>query len=166
VKTTNDTTSTTDAATRELARLRRTQRARTQRAARDAARRTSTTTHEHAACSICGTDCSTHPDAANPIARCGDCGGVTCLDHRVEDAATRCVDCAATFYATSTTPKASLVISNTVWAVVGLDDSGRYPDVEREKTSKGVRCSGDRVALVDLVTEINDRATEGDGGFD
>ena len=56
--------------------------------------------HEHAACHICNADCSTHPDAGNSLAQCGDCGGATCPDHRVDDAATRCVDCAATFYRT------------------------------------------------------------------
>ena len=54
--------------------------------------------HEHDACSICGTDCSTHPDSGNPLTCCGDCGQPTCPDHRVEDAATRCVKCAAIFY--------------------------------------------------------------------
>lgn len=44
------------------------------------------------------TECSTHPDAANPLAPCQDCGMVTCLDHRVEDAADRCNVCAALFY--------------------------------------------------------------------
>ena len=57
-------------------------------------------THEHAPCALCGVDCSTHDDAANPLASCGDCGAATCPDHRVADAATRCVDCAAKFYAT------------------------------------------------------------------
>jgi hypothetical protein len=54
---------------------------------------------EHADCHFCGTDCNTHPDAANPLSTCGDCGAVTCLDHRVADQASRCVDCAAAFYA-------------------------------------------------------------------
>jgi len=55
--------------------------------------------HEHGLCHFCGADCSTHPDAANPLAPCGDCGTVTCPDHRVEDAADRCNACAAVFYA-------------------------------------------------------------------
>lgn len=55
-------------------------------------------------CAIClrsgrYTECTTHPDAANPLTYCGDCGQVACPDHRVEDDADRCVDCAATFYA-------------------------------------------------------------------
>lgn len=58
--------------------------------------------HEHALCAYCQADCSTHPDAANPLAPCQDCGAVTCLDHRVEDEADRCVGCAATFYAQET----------------------------------------------------------------
>lgn len=54
--------------------------------------------HEHAACYACQADCSSHPDAANPLAPCGDCGQVTCLDHRVSDQADRCLDCANVFY--------------------------------------------------------------------
>jgi hypothetical protein len=57
--------------------------------------------HQHEACHLCGVDCSTHPDAANPLASCGDCGRPTCPDHRVDDAATRCNECAATFYGTT-----------------------------------------------------------------
>jgi hypothetical protein len=56
--------------------------------------------YESRPCAFCGVDCTTHPDAANPLDPCGDCGRVTCPDHRVDDAAARCVDCAATFYAT------------------------------------------------------------------
>ncbi len=55
--------------------------------------------HEHALCDFCRARCSTHPDAANPLAPCGDCGRVTCEDHRVLDEGDRCVDCAAVFYA-------------------------------------------------------------------
>jgi hypothetical protein len=66
--------------------------------------------YEEQPCAICGTTCSTHPDAANPIAGCGDCGRTTCLDHRVEDAATRCVDCAATFYATPTPTRTPAIL--------------------------------------------------------
>ena len=54
--------------------------------------------HVHGTCA-CGNDCSTHPDAAYPLAGCGDCGADTCPDCRVEDAATRCNACAAKFYA-------------------------------------------------------------------
>lgn len=54
---------------------------------------------EHVPCHMCGTDCTSHPDAANPIAACGDCGKIACLDHRVEDSATRCNCCAAIAYA-------------------------------------------------------------------
>jgi hypothetical protein len=46
-------------------------------------------------CAFCGTLCSTHQDAAHPLAPCGDCGAVTCSDHRVVDEADRCVACAA-----------------------------------------------------------------------
>jgi hypothetical protein len=55
--------------------------------------------HEHQLCTFCGVDCSTHPDAGNPLSCCGNCGRATCPDHRVDDAATRCVECAANFYA-------------------------------------------------------------------
>jgi hypothetical protein len=54
--------------------------------------------HEHRACAFCNADCSTHPDAGNPLSCCGDCGKPTCPDHRVEDDAERCVDCASVFY--------------------------------------------------------------------
>ncbi len=59
--------------------------------------------HDHLPCHICGADCSTHPDAGNPLECCGDCGRATCPDHRVDDAAARCSDCAAAFYAAATT---------------------------------------------------------------
>jgi len=55
--------------------------------------------HEHAACIVCGVDCSTHPDAGNSLDQCGDCGGVTCPDHREENNAARCPKCAARFRA-------------------------------------------------------------------
>ena len=54
--------------------------------------------HAHRSCAVCGADCSTHPDAANPLDFCGDCGAPTCPDHRVEDTAGRCVDCASHHY--------------------------------------------------------------------
>jgi len=54
--------------------------------------------HEHHACAFCGLDCSTHPDAGSPLDRCGDCGRPTCPDHRVDDMASRCVDCASVHY--------------------------------------------------------------------
>ena len=63
--------------------------------------------HQIEACAIClsvdgrYTECSTHPDAANPLARCGDCGAATCPDHRVDDGAQRCNACAVVFYATN-----------------------------------------------------------------
>jgi hypothetical protein len=72
--------------------------------------------HEHAACHICGADCSTHPDAGNSLARCGDCGRAACPDHRVEDAATRCNECAATFYATPKAPSAKVQAANLIIA--------------------------------------------------
>jgi hypothetical protein len=37
--------------------------------------------HEHATCA-CGHDCSTHPDAGNPLDCCADCGCATCPDCR------------------------------------------------------------------------------------
>jgi hypothetical protein len=40
--------------------------------------------HYHGICR-CGHDCSTHPDAGNPLAYCGDCGEPTCPDCRIED---------------------------------------------------------------------------------
>lgn len=55
--------------------------------------------HEHRPCAFCALDCSTHPDAGNPLSFCGDCGRVTCPDHRVDDMAERCVECASVFYA-------------------------------------------------------------------
>lgn len=38
--------------------------------------------HEHGIC-VCGSDCSTHPDAGNPLDSCADCGIATCPDCRV-----------------------------------------------------------------------------------
>lgn len=58
-----------------------------------------------------------------------------------------------------------LTISDAVWSAVGLDDSARYPDIVRIATRGGFRCLGKREALIDLVTEISDRATEGADGF-
>lgn len=51
--------------------------------------------HEHRACHVCGADCSTRPDAGNPLDSCGDCGKATCPDHREESMAARCTPCAA-----------------------------------------------------------------------
>lgn len=56
-------------------------------------------------------------------------------------------------------------VSRRVWAIVGLDDLARYPDVTRTVAGARVACEGTRAALVDLLTEINDRATEGADGF-
>lgn len=67
---------------------------------------------QHAFC-VCGHDCSTHPDAAHPLATCGDCGIPTCDECRVADSALRCSDCAAKFYAAP--------------AGVNADDCGREP---------------------------------------
>jgi hypothetical protein len=50
--------------------------------------------------------------------------------------------------------------------IMGLDDSARYPDIERVCKGRLVECIGTIEALTDLVTEINDRATEGTDGFD
>lgn len=55
--------------------------------------------YQEAVCAHCGVVVSTHPDAGNPWAGCGDCGVATCPDCRVDDQAQRCVTCAAVFYA-------------------------------------------------------------------
>jgi len=60
--------------------------------------------HEHAPCGVCGVDCSTHPDAGNPLDFCGDCGVVTCPDHREDNSAARCPACAALFAAEQDEP--------------------------------------------------------------
>lgn len=59
----------------------------------------------------------------------------------------------------------ALFIPDAVWGILGLDDPCRYADVERIAVPKGYRCIGSRDALLTLVTEINDRATEGEDGF-
>jgi len=99
--------------------------------------------HQHAACHLCGVDCSTHPDAGNPLARCGDCGRPTCPDHRVDDAAMRCNECAATFYATEPTAPATVgdFITITAWKV-----SGQVIDV-RPSTSP-LRVSDDAIEVL------------------
>lgn len=49
--------------------------------------------HQHATCG-CGSDCSTHPDAGNPLESCADCGVATCPDCReYERNAPVCVNC-------------------------------------------------------------------------
>lgn len=92
--------------------------------------------HIHGTCR-CGHDCSTHPDAANPLAGCGDCGADTCPDCRVEDQATRCVECASVFYAQPPAPVAdgqlvaffgALGLDVTVWA---CKSCGRCGNEER-----------------------------------
>lgn len=57
--------------------------------------------YEYRPCAFCGADCLTHPDAGNSLAFCGDCGAATCPDHRVDDEAQRCVQCAASHYASA-----------------------------------------------------------------
>jgi hypothetical protein len=49
--------------------------------------------HEHKACVVCSVDCSTHPDAGNPLDCCGACGGATCPDHRDGTYAAICTLC-------------------------------------------------------------------------
>lgn len=50
--------------------------------------------HEHATCTRCGVDCSTHPDAGNSLDCCADCGHATCPDCRdYINNAPICVDC-------------------------------------------------------------------------
>lgn len=60
-----------------------------------------------------------------------------------------------------------LTISHNAWSVVGLDDAARYPDLTRVINPAGqtVDVIGARSALIDLVTELDDRATEGGDGF-
>lgn len=49
--------------------------------------------HEHGTCR-CGNDCSTHPDAANSLDGCADCGADTCPDCRDSvNNAPICTDC-------------------------------------------------------------------------
>jgi hypothetical protein len=56
-------------------------------------------------------------------------------------------------------------ITGRTWGIVGLDDMARYTDVERVPVYTGYQCIGTREALIDLVTEIADRATEGEDGY-
>ena len=48
---------------------------------------------DYAPCHICGTTVCTHPEAGNTLEYCGDCGKVTCLEHREEGGASRCTNC-------------------------------------------------------------------------
>lgn len=45
-------------------------------------------------CHVCGQECNTHDDAAYTLDYCGDCGNVTCQDHR-SGQASRCSICEA-----------------------------------------------------------------------
>jgi len=49
--------------------------------------------------------------------------------------------------------------------LAGLDDQCRYPDIKRVAIGPKTRCTGSPEALNQLVTELNDRATEGADGF-
>jgi len=70
-----------------------------------------------------------------------------------------------------TEAKDLLFITHATAAILGLDDMARYPDIDRRvcypgSVRGGLQCYGTREALTDLVTEINDRATEGADGYD
>ena len=55
--------------------------------------------YEHDFCCVCGEEVSTHPDSSNGgLAQCGDCGKATCAQHRSDDLATRCTNCARRCY--------------------------------------------------------------------
>ena len=49
--------------------------------------------------------------------------------------------------------------------VLGLDDSARYADIYRSDDGRFVLCCGTVEGLSDLVTEMEDRATEGVDGY-
>lgn len=57
-------------------------------------------------------------------------------------------------------------ISNRAADLCGLDDTGRYPDVERITSRRMTTLVGPMVGMMDLKNELYDRATEGDGGYD
>lgn len=48
---------------------------------------------EEGDCASCGDRCSTHPDASDSLAFCGDCNAVTCSCCREDDPAQRCPKC-------------------------------------------------------------------------
>src|SRR5262245_60320629 len=62
---------------------------------------------------------------------------------------------------------ARLTLSTSALYIAGLDDVGRFVDVERVAIRRGSMtvCRGTVRALVELVTELHDRATEGADGF-
>ncbi len=65
------------------------------------------------------------------------------------------------------TYEAAVSITHEAVTVLGLDDPARYADLDRPAANARFQWfAGTREAIVDLVTELNDRATEGDGGFD
>lgn len=57
-------------------------------------------------------------------------------------------------------------LSTHAFLLVGLDDAGRYPDITRGGSRlKFIELHGEEDALIDLATELHDRATEGADGF-
>lgn len=60
----------------------------------------------------------------------------------------------------------TIKISPATESILGLTDMGRYTDIERVSRGRAVYCTGPAGALQDLVNEIHDRATEGEGGYD
>lgn len=61
--------------------------------------------------------------------------------------------------------KHAFYISPATAQVIGLDDMARYPDIDRVEAHGRVMCIGELSALVSLLTEINDRATEDETGY-
>jgi len=59
----------------------------------------------------------------------------------------------------------TMTLTVTALMVMGLDDIGRVPDVARRRDGSKVICTGERSDLLYIVQELNDRATEGDGGY-
>ena len=49
--------------------------------------------------------------------------------------------------------------------ILGLSDVGRYPELTRKYVRGGIRFTGPADAIRDLITEMKDRATEGEGGY-
>ena len=60
---------------------------------------------------------------------------------------------------------ATITLSTHALDIAGLDDLARFTDIERAPGSRVTRCTGTLDALISLVTELCDRATEGADGF-
>jgi len=110
--------------------------------------------HQHALCAFCSTDCSTHPDAANPFDYCGDCGCVACPDHRVEDEAGRCVKCAAIYYKEETAPVDRL------YEVLDTDGSVAFEVAVSADDVAEVRASGDNGTDAEIADSIYEQRFE------